>query len=139
MVGDFAYGFGSLLKEIDFDEVVERVTHALREQGFGVLTEIDVKATLEKKLAVDFRRCVILGACSPSLAYQALKSDPHIGLLLPCNVVVQEMNGGDVGVSVASPGRMLRLAGNPHLRSISEEAESRLRRAIQSLDGWRNR
>lgn len=134
MVGGFSYGFGRLLKGTDFDDAVERVIGALGKQGFGVLTQIDVQETLDKKLGVEFRRYVILGACNPPLAHQALKSDPHIGLLLPCNVVVQEINAGDIAVSAASPQGIFGLVASPQLEKISDEAEARLRRAIESLD-----
>lgn len=133
MIGDFSYGFGRLLKGAAFDDAVTRVIGALGQEEFGVLTELDVQETLKRKRCVEFRRYVILGACNPRLAHQALESDPHIGLLLPCNVVVQEMSGGDLGVSAASPQGMFRLTGNPQLKGIAEEAEVRLRRAIESL------
>lgn len=92
------------------------------------------RETLDKKLGVEFRRYVILGACNPPLAHQALKSDPHIGLLLPCNVVVQEINAGDIAVSAASPQGIFGLVASPQLEKISDEAEARLGRAIESLD-----
>ena len=104
------YGFGTKITG-SFDEVVEKVTAALKEQGFGILTEIDVKATLKKKLDVDFRRYVILGACNPQLAHQAVSMLPEIGLLLPCNVVVRQDDEGAVHVSFLDPEKMLGLAG----------------------------
>ncbi len=130
---DLSYGFGITLAAGDFAAAVERVTAALQEQGFGVLTEIDVQATLRKKLDRDFRRYKILGACNPQLAHQALEREPHIGLLLPCNVVVQETGAGDIEVSIADPQSMMRAADNPELADIAEEARTRLQRALQAL------
>jgi uncharacterized protein (DUF302 family) len=104
-MGTLRYGFERRLADSTFDQAVEKVTAALKSEGFGVLTEIDVKATLRKKLDVDFRRYVILGACNPNLAHRALAAEPQIGLLLPCNVVVQEAPEGGVVVSIADPRR----------------------------------
>ncbi len=135
MVSDFSYGFGRLLKGVGFDDALAQVTGALGEHGFGVLTEIDVQETLENKLGVAFRRYVILGACNPPLAHRALVSDPHVGLLLPCNIVVQEMSGGDIGVSMASPRELFTLAGSAELSGVSEYAESGLRRSLDHVCG----
>ena len=126
-------GFGKTLKHIAFEDALARVTQALAAEGFGVLTEIDVQATLKKKLDVDFRRYRILGACNPSLAHQALEALPHVGLLLPCNVVVQETPGGDVEVTIADPKAMFSLVENSSLEPVATEAEQRLRRVIDSL------
>ncbi len=126
------YGFGIELPAASFDEVVPRVVAALKEEGFGVLTEIDVKETLKKKLDFDFRRYVILGACNPPLAKQALEADPEIGLLLPCNVVVQE-GEGSVRVSVADPKVMFTFVDKPALEPVAEDAEQRLRRMIAAI------
>ena len=130
---DLNYGFGTTLKGGDFGAAIERVTAALQEQGFGVLTEIDVQATLRKKLDRDFRRYKILGACNPQLAHQALERESHIGLLLPCNVVVQETEAGNIEVSIADPRAMMRAADNPELAHIAEEARTRLQRALKAL------
>ena len=92
--------------DLPYEQAIERVTAALKEEGFGVLTEIDVKATLKKKLDADFRKYVILGACNPPLAYRALSTELEIGLLLPCNVIVYEENGGSV-LSIVDPVSML--------------------------------
>jgi len=116
-----------------YEQAVERVTAALKDQGFGVLTEIDVQATLKRKLDVDFRKYVILGACNPPLAHQALTTELEIGLLLPCNVVVYEDDGGSV-VSIADPIAMLEVAGNPALEPVANEARARLQRVIEALD-----
>ena len=127
------YGFGIEFHGASFDEAVARVTNALKAEGFGVLAEIDVKETLKKKLDVDFRRYVILGACNPQLAKQALEAEPQIGLLLPCNVVVQEALEGGITVSIADPKVMFTFVDNPAVAPVAEEAEQRLRRVISAL------
>ena len=126
------YGFGRHI-EGTLAEAIEKVTGALKNEGFGVLTEINVKDTLKKKLSVDFRGYVILGACNPPLAHQALSADPQIGLLLPCNVVVQEAPEGGVIVTIADPRAMFSLVDNSDLEPVVAEAERRLRRVIDSL------
>lgn len=130
---ELSYGFGTIITDSDFEAVEERAIEALKSEGFGVLTEIDVQATLKKKLDLDFRRYTILGACNPQLAHQALEREMHIGLLLPCNVVLQEMADGTVAVSIASPRAMFALVDNSGARSIADEAEVRLRRVLDSL------
>lgn len=127
------YGFERRLPGAKLEEAVEQVTAALKREGFGVLTEIDVKDTLKKKLGVDFRRYVILGACNPNLAHRALDAEPQIGLLLPCNVVVQETPEGGVIVSMADPKAMFMLVDNPAVKPVADEADERLRRVIASL------
>ena len=127
-----AYGFGRRL-EGTLTDAVEKVTGALKNEGFGVLTEINVKDTLRKNLDVDFRGYVILGACNPPLAHKALMAEPQVGLLLPCNVVVQEAPEGGVVVTIADPRAMFSLVNNPSLTPIVEDAERRLRRVIASL------
>jgi len=117
---------------LPYEQAVEKTTATLKEEGFGVLMEIDVKATLKKKLEADFRRYVILGACNPPLAHQALKAELEIGLLLPCNVIVYEENGGSV-VSIVDPISMLGVVENPELSPVADEARTRLRRVIESL------
>ena len=101
------YALVKELPEMGYDEAVERATELLADEGFGVLTEIDVAATLKKKLDVDIKRYVILGACNPPLAHQALNAEPDIGLLLPCNVIVYEDGPGSSVISVVDPGAML--------------------------------
>lgn len=128
------YGMTKSLN-VPFETAVERVTEALKEQGFGILTEIDVKATLKKKLDVDFRRYVILGACNPPLAHRALSTDIHIGLMLPCNVVVYEDESGTGSVvEIADPLAMLGIANSPDLMPIAQEARERLQKALDALD-----
>ena len=128
-----AYGFEQHLEHATVDEAVERVTAALKREGFGVLTHIDVKDTLKKKLDVEFRRYVILGACNPSLAFTALSADPQIGLLLPCNVVVQDGPAGGAIVSIADPRAMFTVVDNPALSPVVDEVDQRLRRVAASL------
>lgn len=126
------YGYEKDLSGVDVDEAQRRVTAALSAEGFGVLTEIDVKATLKKKLDAEFRPYRILGACNPKLAKQALEAEPQIGLLLPCNVVVQQA-GEKVTVSIADPRAMFRLVGNPALEPVVADVDARLRRVMDAL------
>ena len=126
------YGFERTVRGTTVDQAVEQVTAALANEGFGVLTRIDVKDTLKKKLDLDFRGYVILGACNPGLAHRALTVEPQIGLLLPCNVVVQEGPDGAV-VSIADPRAMFQIVDNPALAPIVDEADQRLRRVIGTL------
>jgi uncharacterized protein (DUF302 family) len=134
-MGELRYGFEKRLVGTPFEQAVEQVTTALKREGFGILTEIDVKDTLKKKLGVNFRRYVILGACNPNLAHRALGAEPQIGLLLPCNVVVQDAPTpeGGVVVSIADPRAMFTLVDNMAIASVAEEADQRLRRVIASL------
>lgn len=118
--------------ELPYEQAIEKATAALKEEGFGILTEIDVKATLKKKLDADFRRYIILGACNPPLAHQALSTQLNIGLLLPCNVIVYEEDEGSV-VEILDPIKMLDIAGNPDVRPVAEEARARLERVASSL------
>ena len=120
--------------DLPYEQAVEKATAALKEEGFGILTEIDVKDTLRKKLNVDFRRYVILGACNPPLAHQALNTELEIGLLLPCNVIVYEEDGGSV-VSIVDPITMLGVVDNPALEPIAREARERLERVAEALRG----
>jgi uncharacterized protein (DUF302 family) len=117
---------------VPYEDAVKRVTEALKVEGFGVLTEIDIRATLKKKLDVDFRRYVILGACNPSLSYRALQTELDLGLLLPCNVIVYEDGGGSV-VAIIDPLSMLGIVRNPALDVIAREARARLERVIKAL------
>jgi uncharacterized protein (DUF302 family) len=129
------YGL-SLTLDLPYPAAVERTREALAAEGFGILTEIDVAATLKKKLDVDFREYIILGACNPSLAHRGLTAERDLGLLLPCNVIVYagEEEGKSV-VAVMDPEAALALAENPELRSVAEEARERLLRALGALGG----
>jgi uncharacterized protein (DUF302 family) len=120
------------LPGVSFDDARERTTEALKAQGFGVLTEIDVKSTFKAKLDRDFRRYVILGACNPHLAHRALSAELGIGLLLPCNVCIWEEDGGSV-VSIARPESMFQVVNRDDVKPVAEEAEARLRRALEQL------
>ena len=126
-----ACGFAVRLN-IPYEEAARRVTAALKDEGFGILTEIDVQATLKQKLDADFRRYVILGACNPSLAHRALLADLDVGLLLPCNVIVYEEDGGSV-ISVIDPLAMLGVLENPSLKPVAHAAQEKLRRVVHSL------
>lgn len=128
------YGMQINLEEIPYEEAVEQATEALKEEGFGVLTEIDVKSTLKEKLDVDFRPYVILGACNPPLAKQALDAELEVGALLPCNVIVYSDESGEGSVvSAVEPMTMLGVVDNPELTPIAEDVKERLRRVLQSL------
>ena len=128
------YGITRRLHGAALATVRDSITEALKTEGFGVLTEIDVQATLEKKLSIKTAPYVILGACNPELAHKALTSEPAIGLMLPCNVVVAQ-DGDDVVVSAASPKAMFAAVGDNRdvLTTIAADAEARLRRAVESL------
>ncbi len=125
------YGIGITL-DLPFGEAVERTRAALAEQGFGILTEIDVRATLHAKLGEEMEDYLILGACNPPLAHRALGVDRAIGLLLPCNVVVRSAEGGTV-VEAMDPQLMVQVTGRPELAAVADEAAERLRRALATL------
>jgi uncharacterized protein (DUF302 family) len=127
-----SYYFGKTL-EIGFEEAVNRVIEELKKEGFGILTDIDVRATLKKKLNVDFKNYRILGACNPPFAYQALQAEDKIGTMLPCNVVVQENEEGNVEVSAIDPIASMQAVKNPNLRGIAEEVQAKLKRVIDNL------
>lgn len=116
-----------------FDEAITRVTEELKEKGFGVLTEIDVKETLKKKLDVDFKKYKILGACNPNFAYQALKAEDKIGTMLPCNVIVEEHENGKVEVSAVNPMASMQAVENEELGPIAEEVQSNLAQVISNI------
>ena len=117
----------------EFDTVVNRAIEALKAEGFGVLTEIDVKATMKKKLDLDFRDYRILGACNPPLAHQALTADDKIGTMLPCNVIVQDLGGGQIEVAAIDPAVSMEHVGNPTLQTIAESVTGKLKRVIAAI------
>lgn len=119
--------------EGSFDEVIGRVTEVLQAEGFGVLTRIDVKETLKKKLNVEFRPYMILGACNPPFAYRALQTEEKIGLMMPCNVVVQETNDGSVEVSAVDPVASMAAVPNAALREIAQTVQEKLKKVIESV------
>jgi len=121
------------LPDMDYGVAVARVTDELAEEGFGVLTEIDVKATLKKKLDVDFRRYVILGACNPSFANEALREEPFLGALLPCNVVVMERDGGGSVVAAFKPSAGFQMVENDAVQPIADQVEAALQRTLDRL------
>ena len=116
-----------------FDEAVEKVTEALKAEGFGILTEIDIRATLKKKLDVDFYNYKILGACNPPFAYKALLAEDKIGTMLPCNVIVQEKTAGKIEVSAVDPAASMQAVENSTLNEIATEIRTRLQKVIDNL------
>ncbi len=127
-----SYGFSITLKG-SMDQIVKKVTEALKAEGFGVLTEINVKDTLKAKINVDTRPYMILGACNPQLAHKALSAEPDIGLLLPCNVVVREEADGKITVAFLDPDIMVKLVSNPEIQAVAKEARTRLECVRDSL------
>jgi uncharacterized protein (DUF302 family) len=132
-VKETRYGIG-VETRLGYDEAVARITDALKAEGFGVLTTIDVKATLKQKLDREFRKYVILGACNPPLASRALDAELEIGLLLPCNVIVYDAGDGRTAVAAMAPLLAMGIVGNEALSAVATEADARLRRALASLD-----
>ena len=126
------YGFGKTVG-MDFNSAIDKVTVELQKEGFGVLTDIDVQATLKKKLGEDMPAYRILGACNPSLAHQAITNEPSIGLLLPCNVVVRQEENGTVHVEFMDPAAVLNLVDNPAVGELAGEVKSRLERVLAAL------
>jgi uncharacterized protein (DUF302 family) len=129
-----SYGFGTALP-LPIEQAIERTREALKAEGFGVLSTIDVRQTMKEKLEVEFEPYVILGACNPQLAHRALQAEHDLGLLLPCNVIVHEHDGTSV-VSIVDPAQMLGVVGNnAELDAVAREAGDRLRRVVRSLEG----
>ncbi|RMG78288.1 MAG: DUF302 domain-containing protein [Bacteroidetes bacterium] len=127
-----AYTFNKIL-DLTFDKAESRVREALAKEGFGVLSEIDVKATLKKKLDVDFPRYKILGACNPPNAYKALSAEPRIGTMLPCNVIVRELENGRVEVAAVDPVASMQAVNNPSLGEIAGNIRNKLKSVVESL------
>jgi len=127
-----SYHFSKTL-DVPFDMAIAKATEALKREGFGVLTEIDVQSTLKQKLGVDFRKYRILGACNPGLAHRALQAEDKIGTMLPCNVIVQEHADGKVEVSAIDPIASMQAVANPGLATVATEVQGKLRRVIEGL------
>jgi uncharacterized protein (DUF302 family) len=127
-----SYYFSKTLN-VSFEEAVSKVTEELKKEGFGILTDIDVQATLKKKMNVDFRKYRILGACNPSFAYQALLKEDKIGTMLPCNVIVQELAEGKAEVAAIDPIASMQAVRNPDLQGIAEQVQAKLKKVIDSL------
>jgi uncharacterized protein (DUF302 family) len=128
-----SYYFNKILANKSFEEAIEQVTAELKKEGFGVLTEIDVKETLKKKIDVDFRRYKILGACNPHFAYKALTSENKIGVFLPCNIIVQENDNGEIEVSAVDPIASMSAVKNEELGALSAEVQQKLIQVISNL------
>ena len=128
-----AYYFSTIIEK-SFDQVISDVTAALKKEGFGVLTNIDVKATMKKKLDVEFKNYRILGACNPKFAYQALQKEDKIGTMLPCNVIVQELEDGNIEVAAIDPSASMQAVQNPDLQGVAEAVRNKLQSVISSLD-----
>lgn len=133
MANDSAYGIRKVV-DLPYEKAVEKTKSALQQQGFGVLSEIDMKEKLKEKLDVDFKRYVILGACNPPLAYKALQAEPEIGLLLPCNVIIYETGPGQSVVAAVDPNSMLAMVGdNPAVAEVARDARQRLVSAVAAI------
>lgn len=127
-----SYYFSKTL-DLSFDEAVVKVSEELKKAGFGILTEIDVKETMKAKLNVDFRKYMILGACNPSFAYEALQTEDKIGLMMPCNVIVQETTDGQIEVAAVDPVASMSAVANPKLRDVAGEVRGKLKDVVDSL------
>ena len=127
------YGYTRKLTGVSYEEALQQVTEALQKEGFGVLTEIDVKATLKKKLDVDFRQYRILGACNPKFAHKAFSAELLIGLLMPCNVVVMQEDDDTITVSAVNPAEMFKIVDRPDVAPLADEVGGMLTKAIEQL------
>jgi len=127
------YYFQKILFDASFNETIKKVTEELKKEGFGILTEIDVQATLKKKLDVDFRKYRILGACNPPFAFKALQSEINIGTMLPCNVVVMENDDGKINVSAVDPIASMMAVGNRNLEGVAIQIQQKLKKVIDNL------
>ena len=128
-----SYYFEKTLTNVSFDEAIEKVTEELKKEGFGVLTEIDIKATLKKKLDVDFYNYRILSACNPPFAYKALQAEDKIGTMLPCNVIIQERKKGIIEVSAVDPAASMRAVENEVLNEVATQVRDKLKEVIKKL------
>ena len=126
------YYFSKIIS-LSFDDAIEKVIAELKKQGFGVLTDIDVKQTLKKKLDVDFKKYRILGACNPPFAYKALQVEDKIGTMLPCNVIVQEIDEGRVEVAAIDPVASMQAIANPALKDVAERVQGKLKKVIENM------
>lgn len=127
-----SYYFAKTL-ETGFADAVRRATEALSEEGFGIITEIDVRQTLKKKLNVEFRDYRVLGACNPALAYEALQIEDKVGTMLPCNVVVQDLGGGRTEVAAIDPVASMQAIDNPRLKAAAEQVRAKLKKVVANL------
>ncbi|MDP3582627.1 MAG: DUF302 domain-containing protein, partial [Ignavibacteria bacterium] len=125
--------YNSKIVNYSFDEAITKVTEELKKEGFGILTEIDVKETLKKKLQVDFRKYKILGACNPPFAYKALQAEENLGVLLPCNIVVQEKEDSTIQVSAINPMESMQAVQNEALGEVASEVSARLKKVLENL------
>lgn len=133
MSNEISYGFQTAI-DATFDETIERVTNALKDKGFGILTEINIQKTFKQKLDVDTSKYMILGACNPNLAHQALQEEPTIGLLLPCNVIVYEDQvRPQTHIAILDPLIMMQVTDNPALKAIADDANTRLQHVIENI------
>lgn len=126
------YSFNKIMN-MSFDDAINKVTDELKKEGFGILTDIDVQTTLKKKLDVHFRKYRILGACNPPFAYKALQAESRIGTMLPCNVIVQELEPGKIEVSAIDPIASMQAIENPGLRDIAVQVRAKLKKVVESL------
>ena len=126
------YYFSTFLQNTTFEEAVLKTTQALKAEGFGILTEIDIKSTLKKKLDVDFHNYKILGACNPPLAYTALQAEDKIGTMLPCNVILQEKEPGTIEIAAVDPAASMQAVENDQLASVAENVREKLRKVIEN-------
>jgi len=132
-MSEIPYGYTKQLGTMSLDEAQQKVAEALKTEGFGVLTEIDVKATLKKKIDVEFRDYKILGACNPKLAHGALSTDLSVGLFLPCNVILYASDDGAITVSLGKPSAMFAAVENPEIRAVAAEVDAMIERVVAAL------
>lgn len=127
------YYFNTTIENVTFDKVIESVSTELKKEGFGILTEIDVKATFKKKLDVDFKNYRILGACNPPFAYKALQAEDKVGAMLPCNIIVQQISDTQIEIAAVDPVASMQAIKNNELADVAEEIRSKLKKVIENL------